>query len=47
LVWVDGLKGLRAAWGLVSYDDSLVADLKKHFPPISLKINPMAVNDLT
>lgn len=47
LVWVDGPKGLRAAWGPVSYDDSLLDDLKKHFPPISLKINPMAVNDPT
>jgi len=47
LIWVDGPKGKRAAWCTVSTEDSLIADLKKHFPPIPLKINPMAVNDLT
>lgn len=44
LIFVQGEKGKRSAWSPMSYEDELLADLKKHFPPILVEQNPTAGN---
>jgi hypothetical protein len=42
LIFVQGAKGKRAAWAPMSYEDELLADLKKRFASIEVTNNPAA-----
>ncbi len=41
-VFVQGAAGKRSAWPPMDYEDELLADLEKRFPPLQVSLNPTA-----